>query len=320
MQCQNLVANPDDIAAFGAADLVALDALDAKDIAGRNGEQRGAAFDDQTQGRGHAEREVQREPCSLPRHAGDVDVAAQALDMVAHDIQPHAAPRDVGHFRPRRHARPENEPQQVVLAHALGLGALNDAALNGAGAHRGAVDAPPVILHLDDDGTAALRRTDRNMALGALAGRDPFFRRLDAVVDAVAQQMGERRLDLLQHGAIYLGVAPRDRQVHLFVQLVSQIAYHAREALQHAADGHEARAEHIFLQVIDQLRFVAPAGLHVAVQPAQVGRHGAKRSRGGVMVRMLHPAGAWPPGRALLSHFCKCLLDLVDKGGKPAHV
>ena len=63
----------------------------------------------------------------------------------------------------------------------------------------------------------------------ALAGLQPFGRRLDAVIDRVADDVGQGIADHLDHLAIELDVAALDIDQHLLAELGRQVADHARQ-------------------------------------------------------------------------------------------
>ncbi len=71
--------------------------------------------------------------------------------------------------------------------------------------------------------------TDKDADL-ALAGLEPFRGLFDAVIDGVADDVGQRIADHLDHLAIEFDVAAFDVDQHLLAELGGQVADHARQA------------------------------------------------------------------------------------------
>ena len=94
-----------------------------------------------------------------------------------------------------------------------------------------------------------MRGAQRDRALRTLALGDALVRHLDAVVEAVAHQMGQRIADLLDQPLVQLGTFTDGLELHLLVHLAGEIAHHAREAAEHEIDRHHAHRHHRFLQV-----------------------------------------------------------------------
>ena len=66
--------------------------------------------------------------------------------------------------------------------------------------------------------------------------RDSFFGGLDAVVDTVADQMGERIRQLFDDRLVELDVPADDRHLDLFSELPSEVTNHPREFSEQIAD------------------------------------------------------------------------------------
>ena len=74
------------------------------------------------------------------------------------------------------------------------------------------------------------RAETRQQADLALAGLQALGRRLDAVIDRVADDVGQRIADHLDHLAVELDVAAVDIDQHLLAKLGGQVADHARQS------------------------------------------------------------------------------------------
>ena len=105
-----------------------------------------------------------------------------------------------------------------------------------------AVDAAAVVLDVDQDLVARLARRDRQDADLALAGLQPLGGLFDAVIDRVADDVGQRIADHLDHLAIELDVAALDIDQDLLAELGRQVADHARQADEQILDPLHARA------------------------------------------------------------------------------
>ena len=94
-----------------------------------------------------------------------------------------------------------------------------------------------------------MRRRDPHRARRRLADAQAFFRRFNAVVGAIAHQMGERIADQIDQLPVKLGVGALGDEVDLFVQIIGQIADHAGQIGEDALDRLHARPHHRVLQV-----------------------------------------------------------------------
>ena len=86
-------------------------------------------------------------------------------------------------------------------------------------------------------------------ALRRLAGGDPLGGRFDAVIGAVAHQVGERILDQIEHLAVELGIGAAHLELDVLAELGAEIAHDARQLLPRIADRLHARLHHAFLQL-----------------------------------------------------------------------
>ena len=80
---------------------------------------------------------------------------------------------------------------------------------------------------------AFLEGFQRDGALARLVGFEAIGRRLDAVIDAVAQHMDQGIFDFFQHAAIEFGLAAFHDELNFFAPIVSQITHQARESIKH---------------------------------------------------------------------------------------
>ena len=98
------------------------------------------------------------------------------------------------------------------------------------------------------------------------------------MIHRVAQQVQQRRFDLLEDRAINLGLAALDDQVYVLAELAREVTNHPRERIEYRGRGHHARAPHVVLQIGGDLRH-APA---IAFQlPPQPGEFAPRRAQAG---------------------------------------
>ena len=145
-----------------------------------------------------------REP--LPGVGGQGDLAAQLADLRAHRVHADAAAGHVAHLLGGREAGREDELARPGRVDRVDLARLDEAALGGLAGDAGGVDAPAVVRHADDDAAAGVAGGDLQAAALRLARRDALLRRLEAVVERVADEVHERVADGVDDGAVELGV------------------------------------------------------------------------------------------------------------------
>ncbi len=154
----------------------------------------------------HRERQRQRQ---LNSHAAaairlERNAPADVLDIAANDVHADAAAGNVGDLFGGREAGQEDEIVDLIVAersvgaHQSALARLVENALG--------IDTGAVVPDLDDDAAAAMLRgkPDRSF-LGFSRGR-PIRRRFDAVIDRVADDVGQRIAETFDDRSIDLGV------------------------------------------------------------------------------------------------------------------
>jgi hypothetical protein len=101
---------------------------------------------------------------------------------------------------------------------------------------RGAVDAAAVVAYLDQYLVSGLARADGEAAGCGLARGFPLRGALDSMVDRVADDVGERIADHLDHLAVELDVAPVYVENHLLPRLGGEVADHPRQRREEVVD------------------------------------------------------------------------------------
>ena len=141
---------------------------------------------------------------AAPGFRVDRDGAAERLDVAAHHVQADTAARDVTHRLGGREARPEDEAEDLVVGGASVRRQQPDR--GPLPRDRVAIEPPAIVGDLEMDVAALLVRAEAQTTDLGLAGEAARLRRLDAVVDRVPKQMGQRIGDLLDHSLVQLRV------------------------------------------------------------------------------------------------------------------
>jgi hypothetical protein len=95
---------------------------------------------------------------------------------------------------------------------------------------------------------ALVEGLEANDTLLGLAGRPALVGRLEAMVRRVANHVGERVLDQLQHLAVELRVRPLQPELDALAELEAEVAHQPGQLAPRAADRLHARAHHAFLE------------------------------------------------------------------------
>ncbi len=249
-QAHELIVEQDVRLPLEVADLRAVDHQDAVDPA--EGEGVGLAGDLDQEGADDrdGDRQLEDEPRPLAGPAGDADRAAHRVHHALHDVEADAAAGDLRDLLLGREAGQEEEIEQLGLAEPSGHRGGGQPALDDLGAEPFEVDAAAVVAEDDLEHPRAVAGLQADRRHRRLAGGAAILGRLDAVVQGVADQVVERRLEPVEDVAVDAGGLAVDLEPRLLAQLAGQVADQAREA----ADAVGQRPH--------------PAGQHLVVQPA----------------------------------------------------
>ena len=145
--------------------------------------------------------------------------------MFFFDVQTDAAAGDLSHPRGRGEAGREEQLVGALLIDGILL--ADPSVLDGHAADVLGIDAPPVVGDVEHDGVALLIGIERHAADGVLAHGPPLIRRLDAVIEGVADDVHERIGQLLDHHLVELRVLAAQHELDLLGQLAGQLAHRA---------------------------------------------------------------------------------------------
>ncbi len=134
----------------------------------------------------------------------------------------------------------------------LGLG--SEAERDGLGPDARDVETASVVGDLDDDVTALVTGGQADGATLVLAGSEALRRRLEPVVGRVADHVGERIANELEHLAVELGVGPVHLELDRLAEFGGQVAHDPRQLLPGAADRLHAGLQHALLQLRGHIR------------------------------------------------------------------
>ncbi len=141
-----------------------------------------------------------------------------------------------------------------------------DAAAHRGGADPVGVNAAPVVFHHHRQEVAVGAGRDDHPAPAGLAGPLALIGGLDAVIDAVAQEVHERVVQRQQHGLVDSRIGAPHLAGELLALLARQVHGGSRESPQDAGEGHEPRLGHPLRQ---PLHLSAHRGDRVGVAPQE---------------------------------------------------
>ncbi len=192
---------------------------------------------------------VSRQTVPTPDRRVDLDGTADAFDVGLDDVHADAAAGHVGHRGGGREAGPEDEREDLAAVHAREGVPRDDAAFDRDARDLVRVHAGAVVGDLDDDVSTLVVRPERQYPLGRLADREPVGGRLDAVVDRVAHQVGQRVLDRLEQAAVELGLPADHGEAYLLAAGGGEVPHDAGQLRPEVVDRLHAGLHHGFLQL-----------------------------------------------------------------------
>ena len=219
---------------------------DGEALAGRLDQQRG---DD-----GERERNLDDEAGAAAAHRFHVDGAADLVDVGAHDVHADAAAGDAGDLLGGREAGREDELVNLRVGQLVDLGFRSEPAGDRLGPDPLGGEAAAVVGDLDDDVAALVTGGQADRAAFGLAGGEPLGRHFQAMVGGVADHVGQRILDQIEHLAVELGIGAVHFELDRLAELGRQVAHDPRQLLPGIADRLHARLQHAFLQLGGDVR------------------------------------------------------------------
>jgi len=200
------------------------------------------------------QRHLQVETTALAGQLRQLDRTTQVADHVLHRIQADTTARHFGDLVAQTEARQEQEGQQLGFAHLrYGVGrrqaALDDVALEAL-----KVDARAIIAQFEDQQPGLVRGAQADRTSLRFARQQAPLGQFNAMVDGIAQQMGQGRFEFFQHITIDLGFLAFDVQMHLLAKRTPEVTNHAGLAGEYVGERAHATGQ---CRVVQQLGSLA---------------------------------------------------------------
>src|SRR5271165_1315541 len=160
--------------------------------------------DDQHRNHGQGQRDLDAHSRSLTDDAFQIYRATDLFDVRSYHVQANPAARNTRHLFGGGESRGEYQPGQFRLAHFRRPFGGDQSPFEGALPHPGQVDAGAVVGNLNMHSSLPMVGTNAQMTSRGLSGAGSLFRGLDAMIDGVAQDVGERVLDGFDHSPVQL--------------------------------------------------------------------------------------------------------------------
>src|SRR5947207_796609 len=139
--------------------------------------------------------------------------------MFAHHVHAYAAARDCIDGAARREAGVEDQIDQASFVDHVGSLSRQQPALNSSRADAFDVESATVVFDSDVDAVAAMCRAEPHRALRCLTATLSILRRLEAVVDHVANHVHEWVAQLVENASIDLCLRPAQYQPRVLASL-----------------------------------------------------------------------------------------------------
>ena len=239
-QRHHLVANFENFLSVDHVDFAFARAQDLQHIAQGYGVEALRDAEEQGLDDGQGERHLEQEGGALAGKAAHADGALEAVHDRLDDIHADAASADLGDFAGGAQAGLEDEIEGVAVADPGGLlGAedgLGDSLLDD---HR-EIDAVAVIADLDDHLVALVIGIEADGSFGRFTGGSALQRRLNPVIDGVAQQVHHGLGQSVQNALVEIGILALDDDVDLAAGLFGGVTHDPGQAAEHLLDGYHA--------------------------------------------------------------------------------
>ncbi len=190
-----------------------------------------ADLDQQGSNDRHGDRQLEDEPRAPADTAGHAHRAAHRVHHALNDVEPDTAAGDLGDIFLGRESGQKQEVEQLGLAQSSRDPGRGQATLDDLGAEPVEIDAPAVIGQDDLEHARAMARLQVNDASRRLARRLALVGRFQPMVERIANQMVERRLEPIENVAVDARRLTDDFKLRLLAQLTRQIAHQPWESL-----------------------------------------------------------------------------------------
>ena len=197
---------------------------------------------------------MRQEGGALTGKAAHADGALEAVHHGLDDIHADAAPADFGDLAGGAQTGLEDEIESVAVADAGGLLGADDALRDRLLDDHREIDAVAIIADLDDHLVALMIGVEADGSFGRFTGGSALQRRLDAVIDGVAQQVHHGLGQRVQNALVEVGILALDDDVDLAAGLFGGVTHHPGQTAEHLLDGHHANLHYGALKFSENLR------------------------------------------------------------------
>ena len=152
------------------------------------------------------------------------------------------------------HIGPEDQRQCLGFAQPAGFLRRDEAVFHGRLFHLFGVDARAVVGHEEFDLVAVHRRHGEGYCgAGRFAQPIALFGRLNAVINAIAKEVNERVLHLLEYALVNLHLLAMDHQVSLLALIAAEVAHQFREERSQGDQRQHEQFFRVLHQIVHQL-------------------------------------------------------------------
>src|SRR5215471_9532066 len=124
--------------------------------------------------------------------------------------------------------------------------------LDGFGLETSYIDASPVIAHLDNDLIAFVIGAHRYLSDSGLAGAQPLFSGLQAMVNSVPEQVKQWLIDEVYQRPVQLSFAAADLELDELAFFGRQLSHRPIESAKDVVDHHHSHFQDALLELGDQ--------------------------------------------------------------------
>ncbi|OPZ59757.1 MAG: hypothetical protein BWY87_00836 [Deltaproteobacteria bacterium ADurb.Bin510] len=214
---------------------------------------------------GERQRQLERDDGAAAGHALNLDRTTQSLDVARHYVHAHAAARDGADVFGRRETRREDQLKELLLA---GLGVTRQQALGDGLLPDGCgIESAAVVLDCDQHVGAGVLSCQMNASLHRFTGRPTLFGRLDAMIDAVANQVHERIAELVDHGFVEFSLGAGRGEFDFLAKFRGQVPHQTLETGEGRADRQHADIHDLIAQFGREPLDILGQGRQIRVAP-----------------------------------------------------
>src|SRR5690554_3259669 len=212
------------IAHLGELQLAARSADDLLDVGTRDREGLAARFDRETWQDAERERDANKEASALAWKRFDLERAAELLDVGTHHVHADTAARNRSDTVRGGQTRLKDQVNLLRAGHFGGTLSRDEAGVHGLLGEPVAIDTATIVHDADVDRIARLTGGHGQDACFALGGCAALGRRLNAVIDGIADDVQQGITDQLDHLAVEFDLAALDLDEDLLAEFGRKVS------------------------------------------------------------------------------------------------